>query len=146
MSDLKVELSCMTCAFTTWDGTIEQRDAAHLRHDGAHEAGWYTEAFDATLIRYDREIAQLAATGEITDYDARPVDALWCVEVIYSGRDGETDYAYGYVADADEPEARWLMPYGCTLLESTVKPTPQNPAWVRDCECAAGEICAHYED
>jgi len=52
----RVPLSCGTCAYTTYTGLIEARDAEHLRHDGAHEAGWYAEDEAYTLVRSDLDL------------------------------------------------------------------------------------------
>lgn len=137
MNDLNAVLECFTCGFEISDGTVKDRDAAHQRHDGAHEASWRADIDDYPVITLDRQVAEFAATGTVTQFDCPPVASLWYAEVIYIGADGDTDYAYGYT-NGDEPDARWLAPYGAEVLETTVKPTRNNPAYVEPCACEDG--------
>jgi hypothetical protein len=39
----RAEFTCFGCGFTV-KGDRDTRDAAHLKHDGAHEANWYRES------------------------------------------------------------------------------------------------------
>jgi hypothetical protein len=58
VSTTRVELMCLTCGYTTDFGTIEARDAEHLRYDGAHEPGWHADD-DATLVRTDLDLIRV---------------------------------------------------------------------------------------
>jgi len=59
VSTTRVELMCITCGYTTDFGTIEARDAEHLRYDGAHEPGWYGPDDEPALVRNDLELIRV---------------------------------------------------------------------------------------
>jgi hypothetical protein len=59
VSTTKVTMMCGTCGYETDFGTIEARDAEHLRYDGAHEPGWHADDDDATLVRNDLELIRV---------------------------------------------------------------------------------------
>ncbi len=56
-----------------------------------------------------------------------PGVALWYGEVVYD-INGETDYDYGYSAEAEAPTPLLMVPPGCEVLETLVRPTARNTA------------------
>jgi hypothetical protein len=57
VSERRHPLMCGTCGYATDFGTIERRDAEHLRVDGGHEPGWYDEnAPSVLLVRSDADL------------------------------------------------------------------------------------------
>lgn len=107
------DIFCLICGQQPVPGAPrklgEWDDAGHT--DGAHYPNWTTESFAGS------------------EWDAHPQRALWYGEVICAPPNGDTDYFYGYADCAEAPDVALLLPKGWELLESTVKPTPQNPAY-----------------
>jgi hypothetical protein len=64
------------------------------------------------------------------NWSADPQRARWYGEVIGSVPGEDITYVYGYSADDDEPDIEDLVPQGWEVLETSLKPTPRNPAWV----------------
>ena len=113
MSINLTDIICTICGQSPEKGAPrkvgEWDDAGHT--DGAHEPSWSQESFPGSI------------------WMAHPQRALWYGEVIVAKPGEDTDYFSGYADCEDEPSVDELIPAGWEVLESTVKPTPNNPAW-----------------
>ncbi len=107
------DVICVTCGASpdfaaprtdTWN------DAGHT--DSAHDPAWSQESFPGS------------------EWGAHPQRALWHGELIGEDTNGETDYVSGYADSEDAPDILHLAPKGWRVLETVVRPTPRNTAYV----------------
>lgn len=134
------ELECGTCGYVTESGNIDQRDAEHLAHDGAHEPGWYGDDLHggSMLVRGDVDLLNLLTRRAMRDYpDPTPVHVLsataidtpdgqcWltmCMEAQYAHKERPDEYVIGNYASTHHVET-FVTCQGCRTATLAARQT-----------------------